>query len=156
MHKDPVISKGNPLPVLRKLFLFSTFLLLCFSLLAQSKDDKKILDVFQKEIDCWNKGDIDCYVLLYAPDDSTRMLLKQNDIYGRDSIKAFYKKYWPKEKMGKLSFENVKIERLSKKYYYVEGNFIVSYPDKKPVSGRFSGLMKKIGKEWFIYTDHSG
>lgn len=123
---------------------------------AQSKDDKKIRQVFQKEIDCWNKGDIDCYVLLYAPVDSVRMLLKPNDIYGRDSIKAFYKKYWPREKMGKLSFENVRTERLSKKYYYVEGNFIVAYPDRKPVTGKFSGLMKKIGKEWFIYTDHSG
>jgi len=142
--------------------LFGRYISFSFLLLfviygnAQSKDNKKIMEVFQKETDCWNSGDIDCYTLLYAPVDSVRMLLKQNDIYGRDRIKAFYKKYWPKERMGKLSFENVKIERLSKKYYYVEGNFIVSYPDKKPVSGRFSGLMRKIGKEWFIYTDHSG
>ncbi len=116
---------------------FSFLLLFVIYGNAQSKDNKKIMEVFQKETDCWNSGDIDCYTLLYAPVDSVRMLLKQNDIYGRDSIKAFYKKYWPKERMGKLSFENVKIERLSKKYYYVEGNFIVSHPDKNPYPADF-------------------
>jgi hypothetical protein len=155
MGKQILRFQKSPLFFVR-LFSFSFLLLVAFQANAQSKDDKKIREVFQKEIDCWNSGDIDCYVLLYAPGDSVRMLLKQNDIYGRDSIKAFYKKYWPKERMGKLNFENVKIERLSKKYYYVEGRFIVTYTDKNPVSGRFSGLMKKIGKEWFIYTDHSG
>jgi hypothetical protein len=61
-----------------------------------------------------------------------------------------------RRKNGKLSFENVKIERLSKKNYYVSCNFIVTFTDRKPVAGKFSGLMKKAGKEWFIYTDHSG
>ena len=137
------------------------FLLLIISSLssiAQSKDERKIKELFQKELDCWNSGDIDCYVALYAPHDSTRMLLGNRDIFGRDSIKAFYKKYWPKERMGKLSFENVKIEMLSKKYSYVSGNFIVNFPgtDRKTVSGRFSGLMRKMNGKWYLYTDHSG
>jgi type IV secretory pathway TrbD component len=64
-------------------------LILTIEVRAQAKDDKKNMEVFQKEIDYRNSGDIDCYTLLYAPVDSVRMLLKQSDIYGRDNIKAF-------------------------------------------------------------------
>src|SRR5215213_2914794 len=149
MHTNTGNCNSKNFIQLAKPLFFILFSIVCSIGNAQTKEDeKKIWDVFQKEIDCWNSGDIDCYVALYAPDDSTRMLLKNSDVSGRDSIKAFYQKYWPKEKMGKLSFEKVKIEMLSNKYCYVSGNFIVTYPgtDKKTVSGRFSGLMKKVGK----------
>jgi len=123
---------------------------------AQSKDEKKILEVMRLEEKYWNAGDIDGYVSLYAPSDSTRMILSKGAAYGKDSILAFYKRYWPKEKMGKLVLDGERMERLSKKYYYVTGYFHVSYPDGKIINGRYSGLMKKIKGKWYLYTDHSG
>ena len=124
--------------------------------LAQSKDEKKILEVMRLEEEYWSAGDIDGYVSLYAPSDSTRMILSKGAAYGKDSILAFYKRYWPKEKMGKLVLDGERMERLSKKYYYVTGYFHVSYPDGKTINGRYSGLMKKIKGKWYLYTDHSG
>ena len=124
--------------------------------LAQSKDEKKILEVMRLEEEYWSAGDIDGYVSLYAPSDSTRMILSKGAAYGKDSILAFYKRYWPKEKMGKLVLDGERMERLSKKYYYVTGYFHVSYPDGKIINGRYSGLMKKIKGKWYLYTDHSG
>ena len=123
---------------------------------AQSKDEKKILEVMRLEEKYWNAGDIDGYVSLYAPSDSTRMILSKGAAYGKDSILAFYKRYWPKEKMEKLVLDGERMERLSKKYYYVTGYFHVSYPDGKIINGRYSGLMKKIKGKWYLYTDHSG
>jgi len=135
-------------------FLF--FLFLHFTLYAQPKDVKDIIALMRKEEEVWNNGDIEGYVNLYAPEDSTRMIYGSGAVYGKDRILAFYKKYWPKERMGHLTLTHDSIERLSKNYYYVSGFFNVSYPDSKPVKGRFSGLMKKIKGKWYLYTDHSG
>src|SRR6185503_9893317 len=132
------------------LFLFTA------AAFGQSKDERKILEVMRLEEKYWNAGDIDGYVSLYAPGDSTRMILSKGAAYGKDSILAFYKRYWPKEKMGKLVLDGERMERLSKKYYYVTGYFHVSYPDGKTINGRYSGLMKKIKGKWYLYTDHSG
>lgn len=123
---------------------------------AQDKDTKAIVQLMREEETVWNRGDIDAYVALYAPEDSVRMLYGSGAVYGRDSILAFYKKYWPKEKMGTLALRHDCIERLSSNYYFVSGFFEVKYPNAKTVKGRFSGLMKKIKGRWYIYTDHSG
>ena len=125
---------------------------------AQSKDVKDIIALMRTEEEVWNSGDIEAYVNLYAPGDSTRMIYYGGTgvTRGKDSILAFYKKYWPKEKMGHLTLQHDGIEKISKAYYYVSGFFTVSYPSGKTVKGRFSGLVKKIGGKWFLYTDHSG
>lgn len=123
---------------------------------SQSKDITKMLAVMREEERTWSSGDIDGYVNLYAPDDSTRMILSKGAAYGKTGILAFYKKYWPKEKMGTLVLDGEQFERLSRRYYFVTGYFHVSYPDGKKVEGRYSSLMKKIKGKWYIYTDHSG
>ena len=140
----------------RSFYLVITILLFTVSAFSQSKDEKKILEVMRLEEKYWSAGDIEGYVSLYAPGDSTRMILTKGAAYGRDSILAFYKRYWPKERMGKLVLDGERLERLSKRYYYVTGYFHVSYPDGKSIDGRFSGLMKKIKGKWYLYTDHAG
>src|SRR5688572_8915029 len=134
--------------------IFLLFILL--TAFAQSKDEKAILAVMREEEKAWNSGNIEAYVDLYAPSDSTRMIYSTGAVYGKDSILAFYKKYWPKERMGQLTLDGERLERLSKNYYYVSGYFHVRYPDGKSINGRFSGLMKKIKGRWYLYTDHSG
>ena len=122
----------------------------------QSRDEKKILETMRLEEKYWSAGDIEAYVSLYAPSDSTRMILSRGAAYGKDSILAFYKRYWPKEKMGILVLDGERMEKLSRKYYYVTGYFHVTYPDGKAINGRYSSLMKKIKGKWYLYTDHSG
>jgi ketosteroid isomerase-like protein len=139
-----------------KYFTSVICLLFVMSAFAQSKDEKAILAVMREEEKAWNAGNIEAYVDLYAPSDSTRMIYSTGAVYGKDSILAFYKKYWPKEKMGQLTLDGERLEKLSKHYYYVSGFFHVRYPDGKSINGRFSGLMKKINGRWFLYTDHSG
>lgn len=133
-------------------------LLSCFSevLFSQSKDIRNMLKVMELEEKYWSAGDIEGYVSLYAPDDSTRMILSKGAAYGRENILAFYKKYWPKEKMGKLELDGESFEKISRKYYFVTGYFHVTYPDGKKIEGRYSSLMKKVKGKWYIYTDHSG
>jgi hypothetical protein len=122
---------------------------------SQSKDVKAIIALMRTEEEVWNKGDIEGYVNLYAPHDSTRMIYGSGATYGKDSILAFYKKYWPKERMGHLTLTHDSIEKISRKFYYVSGFFSVLSPAGKTVKGRFSGLVKKIKGKWYLYTDHS-
>ncbi|HQX74167.1 MAG: nuclear transport factor 2 family protein [Chitinophagaceae bacterium] len=137
-------------------FLLLSFISFATTTLAQSKDVKKILAVLRLEEEYWSKGDIEGYVSLYAPLDSTRMILSKGAAYGKKNILAFYKKYWPREKMGTLVLDGESLERLSRKFYYVAGYFHVRYPDGKTIDGRYSSLMIKIKGKWYLYTDHSG
>lgn len=132
------------------------FFLISIISFSHSKDEKKILAVLRLEEKYWSSGDIDGYVSLYAPLDSTRMILSKGAAYGKDNILSFYKKYWPKEKMGKLVLDGEAMERLSRRFYYVTGYFHVIYPDGKKIEGRYSSLMIKIKGKWYLYTDHSG
>ena len=129
------------------------FSVACF---CQTADEKAVYACFDKQLEVWNKGDIEAYVDLYAPGDSARMILKEKVLYGKDSILAFYKKYWPKERMGKLSFSKIEMEQIAPDYIFVTGIFAVVFNDGKSVSGRFSSLSRKINGKWYIYTDHSG
>ncbi len=148
-------GKMKPGYIYQLLFIFSLFSV-PFIAFSQSKAEKEILAVIRLEEKYWSSGDIEGYVSLYAPSDSTRMILSKGAAYGKDSILAFYKRYWPKEKMGTLVLDGERMERLSGKYYYVTGYFHVSYPDGKVINGRYSSLMKKIKGKWYLYTDHSG
>ena len=144
--------------ILRKsavLFLIFTFYF-SLTLIAQSRDQRAILNVMREEERVWNAGDIEAYVNLYAPLDSTRMILTKGVAAGKPAILAFYKKYWPKERMGTLTLESESIEIISKKFAYVTGYFHVDLPDGKKVDGRFSGLMIKLKGRWYLYTDHAG
>ncbi len=147
---------NNRTRLFARLFALFVTLFALYPAMAQDKDAAAIEQIMREEEAVWNRGDIDAYVALYAPEDSVRMLYGSGAVYGRDSILAFYKKYWPKEKMGQLKLRHDCIERLSANYYFVSGFFEVSYPNAKAVKGRFSGLMKKIKGRWYLYTDHSG
>lgn len=140
----------------RFISLLAFMIMLQSGVQAQSKDEKDILAVMRLEEQYWSNGDIDGYVSLYAQESSTRMILSKGSANGRDSILAFYKRYWPKEKMGRLILDGEEMERISKKYYFVTGYFHVIYPNGKKIEGRYSSLMKKIRGKWYIYTDHSG
>ena len=66
-----------------------------------------------------------------------------------------YKKSYPDTvAMGKLSFDIIKIEKLSGKYYYVVGKWMLkrSIGD---LSGHYNLLLKKINGAWKIVADHS-
>ena len=149
-----LIKNGRLSLVITSLFVLMS--LLSTPVLAQTQDEKDILALMRLEEEYWNKGDIEAYVSLYAPHDSVRMIYSSGAVYGKDSILAFYKKYWPKERMGQLTLDGERLERLSPDYYFVSGFFHVRYPDGRAINGRFSGLMKKIKGRWYIYTDHSG
>ncbi|MEO5583176.1 MAG: nuclear transport factor 2 family protein [Saprospiraceae bacterium] len=118
-------------------------------------DEKRIMANFDQQVIYWNQGDIEGYCQRYVHSADVHTVSSKGFTYGYDAIVTKYKKDWPKERMGNLHFDQMKMEKLSKKAYLVHGRFNLEYEQNKPLSGYFTVIMKKIDGKWLMYADHS-
>ncbi len=119
-------------------------------------DDFKIRNNFKKQEECWNRADIECYMRAYATSEPIQTASRGGITHGYDNIIGDYRKYFPKERMGKLYFDNINTRKLSDELYFVTGRFNLKFPDREDESkGWFSVNMKRIDGEWYMITDHS-
>ncbi|GEM_PF-1938597 len=120
------------------------------------EDSIAIMGNFERQEECWNNHDLDCYVEAYhdAPDVQTVSRLGLTK--GYENILNDYKTYFPEERMGKLFFDEINLKRLSDQYYYVVGRFNLVYeiPDTT-IQGWFSVLMENRDGRWLMISDHS-
>lgn len=115
-----------------------------------------IKENFKKQEACWNKGDHACYVEAYYPSEEVQTVSRGGVTKGYENILASYRKYFPREKMGKLRFDQFSYKKLSKRYAYVVGRFNLTYEGQDEVRrGWFSVLMEKIDGQWYLISDHS-
>ena len=138
-----------------KITLLSVLLFaICFSY-AQSKEDQKIRELLTVQTSAWNRGDIEGFMQTYWKNDSLMFIGKSGVKWGWNETLNSYKKGYPDTTaMGKLSFDILKVEKLSKKYYYVVGKWML----KRTIgdlSGHYDLLMRKIKGKWYIIADHS-
>ncbi len=119
-------------------------------------DENAILANFLKQTECWNRGDIDCYMEGYYPSEDIRTIGRSGQTRGYEEIKQRYKKGYPPEKMGQLHFDEMSLTRFSDEHYYVVGRYNLTYENgNEPMRGWFSVIMKKIEGKWWIVSDHS-
>ncbi len=136
--------------------LITLFLLLgTMAAFAQSKAEKGIMENFTEQERCWNAHDLDCYVKAYYDDPQTRTIGRTGVTYGVENILAFYKKYYNDDNMGRLFFDQITMEKITGKIYFVTGRFNLEYKGKEPRRGYFSGLTRKVKGKWLMVTDHS-
>lgn len=121
-----------------------------------NKAEKRILENFDEIVRCWNNQDLDCYMKAYSTKDELQTINKGGVTFGYDKILNNFKKHFPKDKMGILSFDNFNFRKLTNRLYFVTGKFYLKSKDKeKPFSSWFSVIMKRYNGQWFIVTDHS-
>ncbi|MCR9173624.1 MAG: hypothetical protein NXI10_14070 [bacterium] len=120
------------------------------------QDSTAIMQNFKKQEECWNSQDLECYVEAYYPSQSVQTVSRAGVTKGYDAILKDYQKYFPKDRMGKLHFDQMELKRLSDEYYYVVGRFNLTYqvPDTM-LQGWFSVLLEKIDGSWYMISDHS-
>ncbi|MCB0589431.1 MAG: serine hydrolase [Phaeodactylibacter sp.] len=122
----------------------------------EALEQAAILENFQQQEVCWNQGDIDCYMKAYFPSDSIRTISRQGVTFGYEAIRQQYRANWPPERMGRLHFDQMLLERISADTYSVLGRFNLQLPEREePARGWFSVLMKRIDNEWYMVSDHS-
>ena len=122
---------------------------------AQSADEKAIRGILAEQTAAWNRGNIEDFMKGYWNSDSL-MFIGQNGVtYGYQNTLMNYKKnYNNADKMGTLSFDLVKVQRLSREYYFVVGKWHLKR-NAGDVGGHYDLIFRKIRGQWLIISDHS-
>lgn len=122
---------------------------------AQSADEMAIRTVLDKQTDCWNSGDLECFMDGYWRSEQLVFIGKSGVTYGWQKTLDNYKKSYPdKEAMGELQFELLIVEPLSENFWSVIGKWSLVRASDNP-QGYFSLLFRKLGNDWVIVSDHS-
>ncbi len=128
------------------------------TVLAQSTPEAQILSVLDAQVRAWNQGDVASFMSGYLDSDSTRFVSAKGVTEGYQRVLAQYLSAYPtKEKMGELSFSDLKINRLSSEVAIVIGrwNLKRSDSDGGNLSGYFTLIFQKTENGWKIIHDHT-
>ena len=140
---------------MRNLLCFFLLFFLTLNTRAQSADDQTIRKVLGDQTIAWNNGNIEEFMKGYWNNDSLMFIGKSGVTYGYQNTLMNYKKnYNNADAMGTLSFDLIKVQRLSPEYYFVVGKWHLkrSIGD---LGGHYNLLFRKINGTWVIITDHS-
>lgn len=122
---------------------------------SQSKDEQAIRSILANQTKYWNMGNIESFMQGYWKNDSLLFVGRTGPKFGfKTTLENYQKNYPDTVVMGKLSFDILKVEKLSPNHYFVLGKFMLkrSIGD---VSGYYTLLFRKINNQWVIVADHS-
>ncbi|WP_421763096.1 YybH family protein [Ekhidna sp.] len=138
-----------------KKLIILLFYILSFPSLSQSADELAIRDVLAQQEECWNAGDLECFMEGYWKSDQLVFIGSKGLTYGWQKTLDNYKKSYPdKSAMGKLTFDVLIMEPLSEDFWSVIGKWNLKRKDDNP-NGHFSLIFRRLGDEWVIVSDHS-
>ncbi|HEY1201335.1 MAG TPA: DUF4440 domain-containing protein [Niastella sp.] len=135
------------------LFILSFFLIQ--QALAQDKDELAVRKILGDQTMAWNAVNIEEFMKGYWNNDSLMFIGKSGVTYGYQNTLMNYKKnYSNSDEMGTLSFDLIKVQRLSRDYYFVVGKWHLKRK-VGDVGGHYDLIFRKINGSWFIVSDHS-
>ncbi len=138
-----------------KIFLLWAWLLITTCSFGQKKAVDQILGMLDRQTAAWNRGDLEAFMDGYWENDSLMFIGKSGVTYGWQNTLENYKKGYPsRDAMGKLSFNILHVNRLSKDYYSVVGKWHLSRVIGD-LEGHYTLLIRKIKGKWVIISDHS-
>jgi ketosteroid isomerase-like protein len=136
--------------------MFYLFWLISIEAIAQNKDIQTINTILANQTKYWNEGNIDKFMEGYLKSDSLVFVGKSGLTYGFEKTLANYKRNYPDlASMGILDFDIKRIEKLSRKVYFVVGKWHLTRKEKGDLMGHYTLIFKKINGVWVIINDHS-
>ena len=140
---------------MRNLLCFFLLFFLTLNTRAQSADEHTIRKVLGDQTIAWNNGNIEEFMKGYWNNDSLMFIGKSGVTYGYQNTLMNYKKnYNGADAMGTLSFDLIKVQRLSPEYYFIVGKWHLKRKIGD-VGGHYNLLFRKINGTWVIVADHS-
>jgi hypothetical protein len=126
---------------------------------AQEKTSDSSEESIRKELfrqqECWNSGDLECFMEGYWKSDSLRFIGKSGINYGWQATLANYKKSYPdKGAMGKLTFDLLSFDPMGDEHVMVTGKWRLKR-EKDELNGLFTIIWHEIDGVWKIIYDHS-
>lgn len=105
---------------------------------------------------CWNTGDLDCFMQHYWKSDSLMFIGKNGITYGwQPTLDNYISSYPDKSTMGKLTFTNEVKEFIDTETIQVIGQWELDRDELKNLGGYYSLIWKMKDGEWVIIADHS-
>jgi ketosteroid isomerase-like protein len=124
---------------------------------AATKQDPnaEIRAVMSAQVAAWNRGDIDGFMNGYARSDATEFVSGDRLTRGWQTVRDRYrKKYDSRQKMGALTFSDIKITPLGPDAALVLGRWKLVRKSDKP-HGIFTLLFRRTPAGWRIVHDHT-
>lgn len=145
---------------MRVLLYFSLLFLsnIWFVTPVQAQEDRAITtvkNILLRQAADWNRGDLDAFMEGYWKSDQLQFIGSSGVTYGWENTLARYKRTYPdRETMGELTFDIIRVDRLSRKVIMLTGKFTLTRKNDTP-SGHFLLVWQKIRGEWVIVADHT-
>ncbi len=137
---------------MRLFFLICLFPIIAF---AQTKDEREILSILDKQTQAWNAGDLEKFMVGYLESDSLMYIGKAGVAYGyRATLESYRRNYAGPDKMGKLTFNILHLKPLGRKHYLVVGKWSLKRT-AGDVGGHYTLTFAKQKGRWVIIADHS-
>lgn len=137
-------------------FLVATLSLFVFQEKDSTQEIEKLLTV---QAQSWNDGDIDGFMQTYWKSEDLTFSGGGNTTRGWQATLDRYKKSYPKDKMGQLTFDGLETTLIAEEAAMVLGKWHLSIPQKEgddvKKDGNFTLVLKKLEGEWKIIHDHS-
>jgi ketosteroid isomerase-like protein len=122
---------------------------------SSAKDDAAIRAVMSAQSAAWNRGDIDGFMDGYDRSNATEFVSGDKLTRGWQTVRDRYrKKYDSREKMGTLTFSELKITPLGTDAALVLGRWTLVRKADKP-HGIFTLLFRRTPAGWRITHDHT-
>lgn len=121
----------------------------------RSADGAAIQAVLDEQLEAWNSGSIDSFMLGYEQSDSMLFMTRRGPQFGWETLRQSYHKSFPnREKMGHLSFKPEEFLLIDPDSYLVIGRWLVAQSEGE-LSGYFTLLFRLENDEWKIIADHT-
>lgn len=118
-------------------------------------DIEKVETLMEEQQTAWNNGSLEDFMIPYSHSDSLVFIGSRGLNYGWEATLSNYKKSYPsEERMGKLLFENEKIEQIDEAAIWIAGRWNL-FRDMDTLKGSYLLVWEKINGEWKIVADHS-
>jgi ketosteroid isomerase-like protein len=115
----------------------------------------EIRAVMSAQVAAWNRGDIDGFMDGYARSTATEFVSGEKLTRGWQTVRDRYKKkYDSREKMGTLTFSELKITSLAPDAAIVVGRWKLRRKSDQP-HGIFTLLFRRTPAGWRIVHDHT-
>jgi beta-aspartyl-peptidase (threonine type) len=115
---------------------------------------RKVLD---KQVDDWNKKDLDAFLEGYWRSPKVVFQSGPTRFDGFDAMRDRYQKTYQADgkEMGKLKFTDVDVVVLAADAALVRGRFQLTMSDGRTPSGIYTLVMRKLPEGWRIIHDHT-
>lgn len=122
---------------------------------ANEANESKIRLVITAQEAAWNEGNLEGFMAGYDKSPATTFIAGSEVTQGwQETLDRYKKNYTNREKMGKLSFQDIRVNVLGEDSALVLGKWIVETATEKPW-GYFTLLFKKKPEGWRIVLDHT-